>query len=165
METAKTVLEKFGQDIVGALGKALPESKDATGELRNSIRFEVKQNGFTYSFKLYMEDYYKWVDEGRKPGGKQPPPDVLIKWIADKRLVFHKDAKGLDTKKQGDKRKEVAKSTQVKTLAFLMGRKIARFGIPATNFYTNTVTEEVIKQLKTDLTKALGKQIKIDILS
>lgn len=96
--------------------KLLSDGKKATGQLINSISTKVKSNGIDYIITLEAADYFKYVEEGRKPG-KFPPPDAILKWIKAKPVLPYPDSRGkLPTEKQ---------------LAYLIGRKIATEGIEA----------------------------------
>ena len=79
------LLVEFGTDLVDELGRSLPRSKNASGRLRRSIHFEIEIQKRFIDFNLLLEEYYKNVDEGRKPG-KFPPIDPLIDWLIHKRL-------------------------------------------------------------------------------
>ena len=68
-------------DVVGEL-RASAEAKglESSSALIASIRFEPQILGEVFRFKLILADYYKWFDEGRKPG-KYPPIDAILKWM------------------------------------------------------------------------------------
>lgn len=38
----------------------------------------------TLSVALYLPDYEMWIQQGRRPGGKRPPLDVILKWVIRK---------------------------------------------------------------------------------
>lgn len=159
--TVEGLLNKHGRELVAALEKALPRKADATGELRNSIRFTIERFGTSYHFELRLADYYKWVDEGRKPG-KRPPLDSIIKWIKDKRLVITKQNK-LQTKTKGSKLQKISDDMQKsRQLAFAISNKIAKKGTKGTNFYSSTVPQW-LEDLKIELPKALKRDVLVEL--
>lgn len=121
--------------------KLLDDGKKATGQLLNSISTKVKSNGIDYVITLEAANYFKWVEEGRKPG-KFPPPDAILKWIKAKPVLPYPDKKGkLPTEKQ---------------LAYLIGRKIANEGIEAGHqlkYTVDTLNAEYIPKLQNALNK------------
>jgi hypothetical protein len=157
------VLKKFGKDFVDALGKSLDNKKDSTGKLRESIRFQIKIYGQSYSFNLLMEDYYKWVDEGRKPG-KGIPIKELDSWLKEpatiSKLKLFQDSK-LTTGK--GLKKTLNKNSRVKSLSFLINRKIKLKGIKPTHFFTNVLEDGRVLKLQSDLRSALKKDIIVSI--
>lgn len=92
---------------------------DASGKLARSLTSRVTDHSVIFE----MLDYGQWVDQGRKPSVKYPPPLKLQAWIRDKKVKV-RDTKGR------------FKKMDKKTLAFLIGRKIKTFGIPATGFFS-----------------------------
>ena len=89
------------------------DGKVATGNLLNSIDYKVQYNDREIWVELHLEDYYKWVENGRAPG-KFPPPDKILEWIRIKPIIPDDRGGRLPTEQQ---------------LAFLIGRKIAEQGI------------------------------------
>ena len=94
-------------DIAYALVKNEP--KVNSGRLRDSFNPEVKETAFGTSYTLLMwaEDYFIFVDQGRKAGSKMPPLEPIRKWCRDKNIP--------------------------ESAAFPIAKKIAEEGIPATN--------------------------------
>lgn len=95
-------------------GRLLADNKKATGALINSVDTFVVFQGTEFLVTLKVEDYYRWVEEGRKPG-KFPPVDKILDWIKAKPVLPYPGKNGkLPTENQ---------------LAYLIGRKIATEGI------------------------------------
>lgn len=103
ISTYKTTLESKG--------------KRATGNLINNIKSKIKVNGKYVIISLNLEDYWKYVEYGRRPG-KFPPVDKIREWIRVKPILPQPQNGKLPTANQ---------------LAFLIGRSIARNGIKPTN--------------------------------
>jgi hypothetical protein len=65
------------------------------------------------------EDYFQWVQSGRKPGAKGVPIDSIEQWIRDRKL------KGRDKK---------GKFIKNRNFAFAIQKNIKKFGIRPSNF-------------------------------
>lgn len=75
------VMKDFGTVTVREMKKKLKASgKVASGDLYNSINYQIVDNGDTLSLAFAMEDYGQYVNEGRKPG-KFPPLNAIKKWL------------------------------------------------------------------------------------
>ena len=161
----------IGEEVTEKLKKsAKDKGLDASGELIAGIRFETKIFATQYVFELIMPDYYKAVDEGRKPG-KMPPLKPIIDWIKSKGIKVEASKR---YKKEKDKAKrktikQVSYDSKVKSLAFLIARSIGkhgtikRFGYKGSKFYSNVVTEEYLNNIQARLSKAAKKDIIVEI--
>lgn len=159
--TVEALLNKQGKDLVSALEKALPRKVDATGSLRDSIRFTITRFGTSYKFELRLADYYEWVDKGRAPG-KQPPIADILKWIKDKRFVINKKGQ-FATKTKGSKLQKISDNLKLSNqLAFAIARKIGKHGTKGNNFYSSTVPQWV-EELKKELPKALKRDVLVEV--
>lgn len=141
----KEVLEKFGARLVEQYRAELKSrGKNATSKLSKTAKYVVK-SGHTFIFvALNLEDYWKYVEYGRGKGKKFPPLDAIEKWIDAKPVVPRPDKEGrLPTTQQ---------------LAFLIGRKIARDGIPPTNVFADSV-ESVYEQMQYELEEAITADV------
>lgn len=89
------------------------DGKIAGGDLLNNAEYKVESGDRSVEVSLRLEDYWKWVEEGRGPG-KFPPPDRIMEWIRVKPVIPDNRNGRLPTERQ---------------LAFLIGRKISEEGI------------------------------------
>lgn len=147
----------------------LGKDSNASGTLSESIRISpVKFMGGDYSIEILMADYWKWVEDGRRPG-KRPPISNIIKWIKDKQLRL--DDKGTTArgyKREGtlissSKKKVLMGNRQVSILeatAYKIAAKIGKFGTKATNFLSDAVDD-----YKDDLVKEMAKALKKDVVT
>lgn len=103
--------------------RLIDDDKKASGQLLNSISSEIKVGGDSFSVYLNLAEYWKYVEDGRRPG-KFPPPKAILKWITVKPVIPRPIHGKLPTKKQ---------------LAFLIGRKIDTEGIEAGHQLKETV--------------------------
>jgi len=74
LKNVKDVLEFYGQRIVALMAKALA----STQHLKNEIDYEVKEedNG-DLNLRINIPEYGKFVDEGRRPWGRNVPSDRM----------------------------------------------------------------------------------------
>ena len=101
-------LDVIGEFLVDQLVKTLDiQGHRATGELQNTMRYEVTSSGSAFDIVIYAQDYAKNVDKGT-PKGVTVSIDALAKWV---------EVKGIATGEP-----------QIKAIAFLIQRKIFREG-------------------------------------
>mgnify|MGYP003667759169 FL=1 len=164
-------LNSFGKQVVNRAKGNLQKAKKG-GALEQSIKFKVvtSQDGFTVEF--YMNNYGQFVDKGVsgnkqsqsykdykgrvvkspfKYTNKQPPPDILSKWIKRKGI------KGRD-KKSG-------RFISNMSLAFIIGRSIKRDGIKSLSFFQKPLGlgikqfgKELLKNIKEDVLNTLNQE-------
>ena len=152
MALVEDALNEFGREVVklakiniGATRTVNGKRRriDSSGKLRKSINYSLKTHKNSFSFFIEMEDYGEWVDKGRKPG-KGIPKDALFKWIKTKPIRV-RDLKTNSFVKQTESR--------IKSLAFLINRKIKEEGIAATNFLKEPFDKK-FKDLPNELLEA-----------
>ena len=157
-------LDSFGRTVVADAKAKLYKDKGDTA-LGQSIRFEVVPTDTGFSTRFYMLDYGTFLDKGVSGNKekrsfenykgetqsspysyttKQPPPDILSKWIKKKGI------KGRD-KKSG-------RFISNLSLAFIIGRKIKRDGIKSLSFFQQPLGEgykelqdKMLTELKLDI--------------
>jgi hypothetical protein len=131
--------QEWAQSVVtNAKSILIRNNKRASGRLINSIRYSVAPNG-TIKF-MYAEEG-KYVEQGRRPGDRFPPPAPINRWIRQKGI------KGIS--KDG-------KPISEKSLTFLISRSIARKGIRPLPFIRDAVRKSV-KQFAPKLAKIKQK--------
>ena len=159
-------LNSFGKQVVKDANGILNSQKGNTA-LSKSIRFEVEKDSQGFTTKFYMLDYGTFVDKGVsgnkiKRGyintegfaastpysykSKQPPANILAKWVAKKGL------KGRD--------KKTGRYISNMSLAFLIARKIKRDGIQGISFFQKPLGIRY-GELKTELLNVLKLDIEM----
>ena len=93
--------------------------KVASGKLKNSIKVQVNESQEQTTIQVMAEDYFQWVQSGRKPGAKGVPIESIEQWIRDRKL------KGRDKK---------GKFIKNRNFAFAIQKNIKKFGIRPSNF-------------------------------
>lgn len=106
------VFAKDYQEAVKAELKRL--DKIATGKLVNSIKAEVKEKGNKFSIGFTSLDYYKFVDEGRRPGAARPPIKAIAEWIKVKGLNLNPFAVANSIAKKGIEPTNITKNLKKK---------------------------------------------------
>ena len=141
-----TTIQDITNDFVIELKNRLTANKtNASGTLSNSIRGIVKQNGKYIVISIQLEDYYQFVENGRK-AGKYPPINAIKNWISVKPVLPRPLKSGkLPTQNQ---------------LAFLIARKISKVGIKPKPFLKPTITDfDLINKVYNEVVDLLNKQI------
>lgn len=142
------VLAKYGEAVCEAYRKELRDrGKDASGLLSQSVRYMVNRDGTTYAVDLSLQDYWKYVEYGRRPG-QFPPISKILEWVKVKPVVPRPMDNGkIPTEKQ---------------LAFLIARKISEDGIKPSPALDKAVgltyaqfIEEIGKAITADLSDAV----------
>lgn len=124
------ILNSYGELIVDNIKQQISNAgKIATGNLINSIGFQIVVNEQQVSLEILAADYFQWVDQGRRPGGKQPPIQPLIQWIS---------VKGLTPPQRRSRTGRFTKGTTVQrqtSLACAIAKSIQRNGIKGVNLF------------------------------
>lgn len=124
------------------------QPKKASGSLINQTKGKIKVNGKWLYVVLTLPEHWKYVEYGRRPG-KFPPPDVIKDWIRVKPILPQPFNDKLPTTNQ---------------LAYLIGRKIAKKGIPATNILSNSIDEfNLVDRLTNAVLELIQQNIQKDI--
>jgi hypothetical protein len=165
-ENLQRYLNSFGKQVLKDANGILSSQKGSTA-LSKSIRFKVEKDSQGFTTKFYMLDYGTFVDKGVsgnkiKRGyintegfaasspysykSKQPPANILAKWVAKKGL------KGRD--------KKTGRYISNMSLAFLIARKIKRDGIQGISFFQKPLGIRY-GELKTELLNVLKLDIEM----
>lgn len=122
------VLEEYADNAKRIYQNKLSANNvNASGNLFNSIQTRIVKGSDRYDVYLDLNDYWIYVENGRKAGGKFPPLDKILEWIKVKPVLPRPDDNGkIPTENQ---------------LSFLIGRKIAREGIEPRPLLAETINE------------------------
>ena len=137
------IADDFGYQLVNELKAELFKAgKDASGTLLKSMRHEVKSADDKILIDIFAEDYFRYVDKGRRPGARMPPAEPIRKWLI---------LKGI--------RKE---------LEFPIRRSIGIKGIKPLNILNPTVkkvTIEFLPHYEKEMAKFIGIRMINDVFS
>ena len=118
--------------------------------LRSTAECVVYVDDMTLSVSLYLQEYWKYVEEGTRP--HWPPRKPIEDWIRVKPVVPHADSKG--------------RVPSTKSLAFLIARKISREGTKGSHDLRIAVEQtkdglyEISNALSADLTENIEAILK-----
>lgn len=132
------VLQSQGGKSVAFLKQILTENnKIATGNLINSLDYEVikELNGMTLT--ILASDHFKYVDAGRRAGAKPPPVKAILPWV---------------------KLKNVFSPLKPESAAFIIARSIGVKGIKP--LY---MKDKLLKMLNKNLTEIIKGATQKDI--
>lgn len=155
------VLNEFGKELVDAYIRNLDErGAHATLKLAYSVKYEVAYGDRWMAVDLSLLDYWKYVEYGRK-AGKFPPLDSIERWIkvkGIKPMTRTQSSVKRWTKHQGSIRRNDGSIPSIKTLAYLIGRKIKEEGIQPRPLLT-TALDDTLKRFD----EAINEAITLDI--
>lgn len=144
IDSIRSILDSNGQMLIRNLQKDLEVKKtNASSTLSKSLKFVTEVNQTSVIGTLYAEDYWVFVNEGRK-AGKRPPMASIEKWIKQKPIAL----------------KDISETQ----LAFLIARKIGKEGTKGTKVFTNNTTV-IANNLQKELPKELSETLKNNILT
>lgn len=146
------VLQEYANEVVDTYKNELhKDGHKATGKLISSVHHIFTINSNSIQVDLSLEDYWKYVEKGRK-AGKMPPINKILDWIKIKPVIPRPFNGKLPTQKQ---------------LAYLISRKIGREGIEAGNELTNTLQKtnnKWLQRIEDALDKDLGNLVEREVL-
>ena len=142
-ENTRLALNKFGKYLVAESRKNLTKKKkNVTGNLYQSLAYEITTGPNSLDFDFLMAEYGEWVDKGRK-AGKMPPFGAIYAWTARRRLQF-KDNSGKFLSYA-----ETARKVMI---------KIKNKGIEPSNFYSRPF-QLGFDKLPTEIQQAYGLDV------
>lgn len=145
-DNTRAVLEQYAKYIVERYRENLTRGKrNASSKLADTVKAEVKVEETVISIELTLQDYWYYVDHGRK-AGKMPPIGKIEEWVKVKPVTprpFGKSGKRIPTPRQ---------------LAFLIARKIGREGTKGTHDLRNAA-DYTYEAFKARLERALAEDV------
>jgi hypothetical protein len=167
IETEKE-LKKFADKVIHRARWILAKRKNSKGYTTNTKQ-KTLSDSLDYNLKVYKSgglelgfkaaDYFKPVEEGRKPG-KMPPSSEIAKWIKIKPLRL-RDKKGKFIEKN---------KNNINSAAFAIAKSISTYGIKPTYFFRDAfkmhykrIDKTIIKAYASDMEKFLKTTLKDNI--
>ena len=134
------IIQNWGNELIKQIQNNLTANKSkATGNLRQQIEADVTTPPTGYNLSIKMLDYYKWVEEGRPPTKTKTKSNPTLQKSIEEWIVN----KGIQTRTTKNQSREAT----VKSLAYVIARKIHQKGTKAKPFLSpalNKVTTEVL---------------------
>lgn len=118
---------------------------NATGTLSRTATASVEVNGPLITLYAELAPEWKWVENGRKPGGKFPPKQAILNWMKVRNIL----PRG-------------PKPISVDSLAFLIQRKIAVKGITPRPALHNAA-EEIVDEFVNEVYRQFDALLQADI--
>ena len=154
LEATQKALSKFGKDVIIKAATYLQTRKRGydTGKLMKSLDYDLGVAANSISLKIRMEDYGLAINEGRgkSGGGSGVLYPKILEWVKRKGL------RPRNSKGQYEAWRN--KAQQQRGIAYVVTRKIHRFGYKGTNFFDDAFTQSYKK-----LPKALTKAFALDL--
>ena len=149
-----------------------------TGNLLDSLDFNIESNRNGYTINFTALDYYKFVDKGVRGAGRSAKNSTspykfkfitpskshvtaIEKWIIRNRLT----ATASDVNKYGRtgrERKAIDPTKNRRDLAFIIAKSIKRDGLYETGFWSDAF-EETFRDFGVKMSEALGKTITVNL--
>lgn len=141
LTNVEAVLREYGEEVARNYKEMIVErGHNASGDLVNSVVTRVVADGRAFEVQMDLLAYWKYLEEGTKP--HWPPRSAILRWIQVKPVIPRPGRDGrIPTQEQ---------------LAFLISRKIAREGTPATRLLEKT-KDAVLPLFRQRLAEALGR--------
>lgn len=132
----------------------------ASNVLNQSIRFDVQIFGTKVEVNIKMEDYWKNVDQGQKPGTRVGVDKILL-WMA------HKGIGGTTVKQRsrirGRRDRATVRAMNRQQIAQRIVNKIYRKGTDAKYFASDVITEEWQKRVALQLQAVGAKDVRFNL--
>ena len=140
------VLQRLAEDVkagyVDSLIRNGRPTKYGKDRLADTVTTVVTVNEKSFTVSLKLNRYWEYVEEGTKP--HWPPPPAILNWVEVKPVIPRPDGNG--------------KIPSPKSLAYLIGRKIARYGTEGTHDLQRT-KDAVLPQYYDQIADALRKDV------
>ena len=162
IKSTELEFKKFAKKVIHRAKFYLKRRKKNTKEakLSNSLGYKLKvykSGGLELGFEA--ADYFKYVEEGRKPG-KMPPVSAIAKWIRIKTIKLRDMGytKKDGTKVKGTGRFKAKSDTNINSAAFAIAKHIGAYGVEPTWFFRDAFKMHY-KRINKDLIKAYAKDV------
>lgn len=162
------LLKVWMTEIIMALRKSLEDDNAiATRNLIQSITAEIKVYGHSFTIEFTMDDYWKNIEYGQKPG-TLVPIEALEKWVTVKGLAkpsskFKSMSKYLTKKTYGTLRKERVLNLK-NIIAKRVQSSILKRGTYPRHSFGVVFNEKLEHDLEARIREAVGKDINVKIL-
>lgn len=145
LENVFSTLEEYAREVRNKYqDNLITNNRIASGNLLNSVEYQVVYNGVEYEVQLRLQDYWKYIEYGTRP--HFPPMDKILEWVMVKPVLPRPDANGrIPTPKQ---------------LAYLIARKISRKGTEGSHDLEDAITE-INERYRDKLVYSLQKDMSV----
>jgi hypothetical protein len=146
------IIQNWGNELIKQLQNNLLKNKsNASSSLSQSITPEITQPATGYNLSIMMQDYWFYVENGRKPtqgGGSGELYKNIYEWIQNKRdLQVNVISKSPD------------RIAATKSLAYVITRKIHREGTKANSFASPALKQVTTQTLATRISEYIVESL------
>jgi hypothetical protein len=138
-EIKLSVSQQIINEIIASTKQIMIQYKLGNTALINSIEWQYKEN----IFMMIANDYFQWVNSGRRPRARKVPVEALIKWLKKKNIV-------------------PSKGQTINSLAFAIQNSIYKVGIRA-RMFTDPIIGITLDTLEMYIADQLSVQIADEI--
>lgn len=142
----EALLNSFGNTLISRYREKIKEY--SSGKLYKTIDYTITSKSDSYLVTINLEDYWKYISYGRKPGSRMPPVEAIEKWIKVRKILPRPI-----TLKSGKQRVPT-----VPQLAYVIARSISRRGIAPRPFMRESINQ-TIEDFKSKLTAAVREDV------
>ena len=129
------IIQNWGNELIAQMQNRLRSNKtNASSSLSQSVEPNIKSREGGYNLTILMNDYWLYVENGRK-AGKMPPIKNIYEWIQNKAPLQAKIA---------DSPNKIAAT---KSLAYVIARKISKKGTKAQPFISPSLNQVTTDEL------------------
>lgn len=142
----ESLLNSFAQTIVNRYRDKISEY--ASGKLYKTIDYTITSQNDSYLVTINLEEYWKYIEKGRRAGAKMPPISAIENWIKIRKILPRPV-----TLKSGRQRVPT-----VQQLAYVIARSIAKQGIKPRPFMSESINQ-TIEDFKSKLSAAVREDV------
>ena len=129
------IIQNWGNELIAQMQNRLRSNKtNASSSLSQSVEPNIKSRQGGYNLTILMNDYWLYVENGRK-AGKMPPIKNIYEWIQNKQPLQAKVAQSPD------------RIAATKSLAYVIARKISKKGTKAQPFISPSLNQVTTQEL------------------
>lgn len=146
------IIQNWGNELIKQLQNNLLKNKsNASSSLSQSITPEITQPATGYNLSIMMQDYWFYVENGRKPtqgGGNGQLYKNIYEWIQNKSDIQSKIIS-----------KSPDRIAATKSLAYVITRKIHREGTKARPFASPALKQVTTQTLATRISEYIVESL------
>lgn len=146
------IIQNWGNELIKQLQNNLLKNKsNASSSLSQSITPEISQPATGYNLSIMMQDYWFYVENGRKPtqgGGNGQLYKNIYEWIQNKADIQSKIIS-----------KSPDRIAATKSLAYVITRKIHREGTKARPFASPALKQVTTQTLATRISEYIVESL------
>lgn len=142
----ESLLNSFAQTIVNRYKDKISEY--SSGKLYKTIDYTITSKSDSYLVTINLEEYWKYIEKGRRAGAKMPPVSAIENWIKVRKIIPRPVAL-----KSGRQRVPT-----IQQLAYVIARSIAKKGIQPRPFMSESINQ-TIEDFKSKLSAAVREDV------